>query len=103
MAASGKEQHIEVNAPSGAFHANEPVMLEGSKSMGRRAVLSAFVVPLMLVAGVVVGGAVMGWQESVSALAGLLLLFSYYAALYFSRSVLKKRFVFTIKKINPPV
>jgi sigma-E factor negative regulatory protein RseC len=103
VAASAKEQHIEVNAPSGAFRANERVMLEGSKAMGRQAVWSAFVVPMMLVVGVVAGGTAMGWEESVSALAGLFLLFLYYAALYLSRAALKKRFVFTIKKINPHI
>jgi sigma-E factor negative regulatory protein RseC len=103
MATGGSAPLIEVTAPPGAFRPNESVRLEGSRSMGLQAVLSAFVVPLLLVTGAVIAGTVVGWDEGVSALAGLFLLFPYYVILYFLRPVLKKRFVFSIKKINPSI
>ncbi|MDR1918466.1 MAG: SoxR reducing system RseC family protein [Tannerellaceae bacterium] len=100
--ASGKkEQIIEVTDYSGTFHANESVILKGTERMELQAVGLAFILPLALLVGAIVLGAAMQWQESASALAGLLLLLPYYLILYFFRSALKKKFVFTIKKINP--
>jgi sigma-E factor negative regulatory protein RseC len=103
VTASVKEQIIETTDYSGAFHTNEQVMLEGKDSMELRAVCLAFVVPLALVVSVVLVGAGLRWEESVGALTGLSLLFPYYAILYAFRHVLKKKFVFIIKKINPDI
>lgn len=99
-AADGKELLIEVIDHSGAFHINESVILSGEDSMGLQAVLLAFVIPLALVVAVIILGANMQWKESTSALTGLFLLFPYYIILYFLRDALKKKFIFTIKKIN---
>jgi sigma-E factor negative regulatory protein RseC len=100
MVADGKEQIIEVIDYSGAFHVNEVVMLSGETSMGLQAVGLAFVIPLVLVVAVIILGTNIQWKESTSALAGLLLLFPYYIILYFLRGTLKKKFIFSIKKIN---
>jgi sigma-E factor negative regulatory protein RseC len=100
MAADGKELLIEVVDYSGAFRVNESVILSGEASMGLQAVLLAFVIPLALVVAVIILGANIQWEESTSALIGLLLLFPYYIILYFLRDALKKKFIFTIKKIN---
>ncbi|MDR1937266.1 MAG: SoxR reducing system RseC family protein [Tannerellaceae bacterium] len=96
-----KEQVIEVTDYSGTVHTNESVILKGAERMELHAIGLAFIIPLVLVIGAIVVGTGMQWQEGTSALAGLLLLFPYYIILYFFRNVLKKRFVFTIKKINP--
>ncbi|MDR2388404.1 MAG: SoxR reducing system RseC family protein [Tannerellaceae bacterium] len=101
ITAHGKEQIIEVTDSSGTFHTNEPVLLEGKDSMEHQAVLLAFLIPLALVAATVFIGTSLQWDEGFSALAGLLLLFPYYIILYFFRDAWKKKFVFTIKKINP--
>ncbi|MDR2809562.1 MAG: SoxR reducing system RseC family protein [Tannerellaceae bacterium] len=100
ITASGKEQVIEATDYSGTFHTNESVILEGKDSMGLLAVLLAFVIPLALVTVIIFTGTTLQWEESSSALAGLLLLFPYYIILYFFRNTLKKKFVFTIKKLN---
>jgi sigma-E factor negative regulatory protein RseC len=99
--ANGKEQVIEVTDCSGTFHTNESILLEGKNSMELQAVLLAFLFPLTLVVTTIFIGTGMQWDESSSALAGLLLLLLYYIILYFFRNALKKKFVFTIKKINP--
>jgi sigma-E factor negative regulatory protein RseC len=99
--ANGKEQMIEVTDSTGVFHAREAVLLEGKDSMGILAVFLAFVLPLVLVVATVFTGTGLHWDESSSALAGLFLLFPYYIILYIFRNTLKKKFVFTIKKINP--
>jgi sigma-E factor negative regulatory protein RseC len=99
-AAGGKTLLVEATDSSGAFRVNESVVLSGQPSMGLQAVWLAFVVPLLLVVAAVVLGAALQWQESLSALGGLFLLFPYYILLYFLRDTLKKKFIFTIKKIN---
>ncbi|MDR2809336.1 MAG: SoxR reducing system RseC family protein [Tannerellaceae bacterium] len=101
--AGGKEQIIETTDYSGTFHASEPVVLEGRDSMALQAVWLAFVIPLALVVSVVLIGTSLQWEESTGALIGLLLLFPYYTILYIFRNVLKKKFVFIIKKINPDI
>ena len=77
--------------------------------MGLQAVLLAFVIPLVIVVGaIVIGtnlqwdetGTSMQWEETTSGLTGLLLLVPYYCILYFLRDKLKKRFIFTLKKLN---
>jgi sigma-E factor negative regulatory protein RseC len=99
--ANGKEQMIEVTDYTDLFHVHETVLLEGKNSMEHQAVLLAFLIPLALVAATVFIGTSLQWGEGFSALAGLLLLFPYYIILYFFRDTWKKKFVFTIKKINP--
>jgi sigma-E factor negative regulatory protein RseC len=98
--AESKEKVITVPDHSGDFHTNEQVWLCGQSSMGLQAVLFAFVFPLIAVVLTVLFGVHRQWGEALSALAGLLLLLPYYGLLYLFRHTLKKRFVFTIQKIN---
>ena len=48
----------------------------------------------------IVTGTSMQWEETTRGLTGLLLLVPYYCILYFLRDKLKKRFIFTLKKLN---
>lgn len=99
-ASESKEKIIEVTDNSGQFHKNEEVLLCGQSSLGMQAVLIAFVLPLIIVVMTVVIGTSMQWEETTSGLTGLLLLVPYYCILYFLRDKLKKRFIFTLKKLN---
>lgn len=100
MAAAGGKQIIEVLADEAdVFHVNDPVTLSGQNSMGQQAVWLAFVIPLILVVAVILFTTFLQWEESISALTGLSLLFPYYIVLYLLRNTLKKTFVFTIKKL----
>jgi len=100
-ASDQKEKIIEVNDPnSDRFHVNEEVTLCGQSSLGLQAVLLAFVLPLIIVVAAIVAGAYLQWDETTSGLTGLLLLVPYYCILYFLREKLKRKFIFTLKKLN---
>lgn len=99
-ASERKEKIIEVPDSSGKFHIGEEVSICGKSSLGLQAVLLAFVFPLLVVVGAIVAGSALQWEETTSALAGLLVLILYYFILYFFRDKLKKRFIFTVEKLN---
>lgn len=100
-ASDQKEKVIEVNDPnSDRFHINEEVTLCGQSSLGLQAVLLAFVLPLIIVVAAIVAGNYLQWDETTSGLTGLLLLVPYYSILYFLREKLKRKFIFTLKKLN---
>ena len=100
-ASDQKEKIIEVNDPnSDRFHVNEEVTLCGQSSLGLQAVLLAFVLPLIIVVAAIVAGTYLQWDETTSGLTGLLLLVPYYCILYFLREKLKRKFIFTLKKLN---
>ena len=94
-ASEKKEKIIEVNDNNpGRFHVNEKVTLCGQSSLGLKAVFLAFVV------AAIVAGSCLQWDETTSGLTGLLLLVPYYSILYFLREKLKRKFIFTLKKLN---
>ena len=99
-ASESKAKVIEVPDNSGKFHVNEEVQLCGRSSLGLQAVLLAFIFPLIIVFATIVTGTSMQWEETTCGLTGLLLLVPYYCILYFLRDKLKKRFIFTLKKLN---
>ena len=100
-ASDQKEKVIEVNDPnSDRFHINEEVTLCGQRWLGLQAVLLAFVLPLIIVVAAIVAGNYLQWDETTSGLTGLLLLVPYYCILYFLREKLKRKFIFTLKKLN---
>jgi len=99
-ASEQKDKIIEVPDHSGLYHLHEEVMITGKSSMGLQAVFIAFVLPLIFVIALTAFGIQMNWDESISGLFGLSMLIPYYGALYLFRKRLKKRFVFTLKKLN---
>lgn len=99
-ASEQKDKIIEVPDRSGAYRVDERVLICGQTSMGLRVVFLAFVVPLCIVLCGVVIGVHLRWGETLSGVVGLSLLLPYYYLLYLSRDKLKKRFVFTLKKLN---
>ena len=96
----GDIHDIEVPDRSGRFRINEEVIICGQNSMGLQAVLLAFVIPLVIVVGAIVIGTNLQWDETTSGLTGLSLLLPYYCILYLMRDKLKRRFIFTLKKLN---
>ena len=99
-ASESKVKIIEVPDNSGKFTVNENVLLCGRSSLGLQAVLLAFILPLLIVVAAIVTGTSMQWEETTSGLTGLLLLVPYYCILYLFRDKLKRRFIFTLKKLN---
>ena len=95
-----KDKIIEVSDYTGNFRVNENVMICGESSLGLLAVLLAFILPLIIIVGAIVAGNSLQWKETTSGLCSLLVLAIYYCILYFLRDKLKKRFVFTLRKLN---
>ena len=76
-------------------------MLAGKTSIGYKAVLWAFVLPLILLIGVVLLSVrVWGVGELQAALISLVALVPYYALLYIMRHKMGEKLAFTIKKLN---
>ncbi len=99
-ASEKKDKIIEIPDRSGNFQVNEAVMICGQSTTGLLAVLLAFVIPLILVVAAIATGSALQWNETTSGLSGLLLLLPYYYLLYLNRDRLKRKFVFTLKKLN---
>lgn len=99
-ASEKKEKIIDFPDHSGKFRVNEEVMISGESSLGLKAVLLAFVIPVIIVVIAIVAGTEMHWKDTVSGLTGLLFLVPYYCILYFLRDKLKKQFIFTLKKLK---
>jgi sigma-E factor negative regulatory protein RseC len=98
MPSGGNGQIVEVAGNPDHYHLNESVVISGQQAMGLEAAVLAFVIPLLLLVSAILIATWMHWDESISALSGLFLLFPYYASLYLLRNRLRKKFVFTIKK-----
>lgn len=98
MAADSKEKTIEVTNVEGNYKLNDLVTLECKESMGYRAVLWAFVVPVViLVSTIIVATSAWRWGETEAAVASVLALAPYYLLLYFLRHKMAGSFKFTIK------
>lgn len=99
-ASDSKDKIIEVTDYSNAYKINDRVMICGKTATGLKAVLFAFIIPLLIVLAVIITGSAFQWDEALSALGGLITLIPYYVILYCFRKQLKKEFVFTLKKLN---
>ena len=99
-ASEQKEQIIEIPDHTAQYAVGEKVEICGQINLGMEAVILAFVIPLILVVAGVAIGITLGCDESASGLISLLTLVPYYGVLYLFRDRLKRRFVFTIRKLN---
>lgn len=99
-AADNQDKTIEVTDYSNVYNVNDRVMVCGQTAMGLQAVLLAFVIPLIIMLAAIIVGNIFVWNDAFSGLTGLLALIPYYAILYSFREKLKKKFVFTLKKLN---
>lgn len=101
MAADTKEKMVDVLDSSGQFKLNEKVMLMGKTSIGYKAVLWAFVIPLIIMVGVILAAtSFWDFSELQAALVALIALAPYYAFLYMLRHRMGEKLAFTIKKIK---
>lgn len=99
-ASEQKEKIIEVTDSSGLYQPGEEVIVYGSTSLGMQAVVLAFIIPLVFMVAAIVIGYNLEWEETVSALLAIITLTIYYCLLYTVRDKLKRKFIFTIKKLN---
>lgn len=96
-AAESKDKLVEVRCnDAGSFTAGQPVTVAGAESLGIKAVVWAFGLPLiLLLAALTVGLSVTG-SEMIAAFAALGILIPYYVILFLLRDRFKKDFQFRI-------
>ena len=98
MAADSKEKMVDITDFRGKHNVNDAVTIQGKESMGYRAVLWAFVIPLLiLVLTVVLTTSVWNLGEMEAAAASIIALAPYYVILYLLRNKMANSFKFTIK------
>lgn len=101
MAADTKEKMVDVIDTSGSYQVNERVVLLGKTSIGYRAIMWAFAIPLIiLIVGVWLSTSTWNLTEMQSALVALCSLVPYYTLLYMLRHKMAGRLAFTINKSN---
>lgn len=101
MAADTKEKLVNVSDSTGLFFENEQVIIEGKESIGWKAILWAFVVPLtILITTLIVTSTYLDFNETKAALSSIISLVPYYIALYILRNNMANTFKFSIKKTN---
>ena len=96
-----KEKWVDVAvAESERYKIGDEVLLTGTLKMGLKAVVLAYVVPLVLLLAVLFLSVHLTGDEPLGALLSLVALAAYYGALYLNKSRLTRKFSFTIKHLN---
>ncbi len=101
MAADSKEKLVDIADYTGKYKVNDLVTVVGQKSMGYKAVLWAFVVPIIILVSILVIS-ISAWNfgEIEAALVSIASLVPYYAVLFLLRDKMANSFKFTIKNNN---
>lgn len=96
-----RTRRVRVDNPGNSFQVGDEVILRGSYSMGNRAVLLAFLVPLiLLLAGAAVATKGFGWSDVETIAFSIGIVAVYYIVLSLFRRRLGRRFRFTIEKVS---
>lgn len=100
-ASESKEKQIDVYEVNPSYRIGEEVMVCGTTSMGMRAVLLAFGIPLIiLVFSLGLSMKLTGEDALLSAGIALLSVIPYYICIYFFKEKLNRTFSFTIERNN---
>ena len=98
-ASESKEKQIDIYGVQGSYQIGDKVVVCGTTSMGMRAVLLAFGVPLLvLLLALFVTMRVTDGDALLSALVALLAVMPYYLVIYLMKDKLNKTFSFVIEK-----
>lgn len=98
MAADSKEKIVDIFDFSGKHQVNDFVTIVGKESMGYKAILWAFLLPLiLLVAVLIIIQSTTQMSEVNAALTAVASLVPYYFVLYLLRDRMSQTFKFTIK------
>ena len=98
-ASESKEKQIDVYEVNPSYRIGEEVMLCGSTSMGMRAVLLAFGIPvLLLLAALFITMRVTDGDALLSAIVAMLAIIPYYFVIYLMKDKMNKTFSFVIEK-----
>lgn len=100
-ASEKKEKIIEIATPANeTFREKEEVLVCGKSSLGLLAVVYAFIVPVFLIVSALILTQQSTESETTAAIVGVITLAIYYYVLYLLRNNLKKKFIFSIEKLN---
>ena len=100
-AADSKEKMVDITDYTGKYRVNDHVTVIGQKAMGYKAVLWAFVVPILIIISIlIISSYILNLSEVATALTTIISLVPYYAILYLLRDIMADSFKFTIKDIN---
>ena len=98
-ASESKEKLIDVYELNASYQIGEEVVVCGTTSMGMRAILLAFGIPLLhIFLAVFIAMKVTDGNELLSSLIALAAVTPYFIAIYFMKDKLNKTFSFTIEK-----
>lgn len=95
-AAEAKEKVVDVYTDSSAYHIGQTVTVNASRAVAANALLLGFGLPFVVLVTVLVVVLLLTGNELWSALAGLLALLPYYAALWLFRNQLRDKLSFWI-------
>jgi sigma-E factor negative regulatory protein RseC len=91
---------IEATIDQGSFKIGETVRIIGKKNFGLKAVLMAFVVPVILMLLVLFLANFLQTDDVIMALGALIILIPYYSILFLLHNKLKKQFMFYVEKMD---
>ena len=84
------------------YEVGQAVIVEGRNSIGRRAILLAFVLPLLLLLSALgIGQELLHWSETASILLALLALCLYYLTLYTCARSLRRSLALEVHPLSP--
>ncbi len=93
-----KEKIIEIKADENNYKIGEKVFITGSAAMGFKAVFYAFIIPLIIILGCLLGVARLTGNEIAGIFCAFGFLICYYGSLYMFRGKFKKKFTFELRK-----
>lgn len=95
-----KEKSVEVFDFTNRFQLGEEVNLILKQSLGFRALFLGYVLPFLLVLFILIILTVITNNEAISGVGALTILVPYYLILYLLKDKIRKKFIFTINKID---
>ena len=93
------ENIIEIQTTE-TFLVGDMVEIIGTEIMHRKAIMLAVVLPCIIMIASMVGVYLLTFNETIAAIAGVVLMIAFFVALYAMRNKIEKEFVFRINKIN---
>lgn len=100
LASDMKEKEIEITHFSGNYYPGQPVNIIGHQSQGYKAAFYGYILPFLLVFGVLILSLVITHNDGLSGLLSLAVLIPYYGFLYIFRNKFKSTFEFKISATN---
>jgi positive regulator of sigma E activity len=94
------EKLIDVTGGTGEFRPGDRVGVAITQSMGNKAIALGYFIPFLLVLLTLIVLTLLRLKEWQTGLLAISTLIPYYIILYFSRSILRKTFTFTLKKLD---